>query len=125
MKASEIRRANKIGLNNPDMIASFHTPILSVSFQMGQDGIDLSSAPIVSGKRYGKAPESGISQNYADGVAEAGLSLANIDGERECSSVIWFRDREVFSYTGILTGRGSDGEPVILPIGDEFENLDF
>lgn len=125
MTREEIVKANKAGLshqNNNDVWFCYYTPTLNVAYELGREGVDLSTAPVVSGYRYGAAPESFISFNFAEGRKECGLSLAALDGEKEIGSSVWFADRQVYSYSGILSGKGSDGEPLILAF--EAENLD-
>jgi hypothetical protein len=121
--ADEIRKANLEGLNDPQSFWDYYTPTLSVALDLGRRGISLQDAPVVSGIRYGKAPDGGISNNYRDGISERGLSLAKIDGAEEVGSVVWFEGREEHRYTGILLPyKGSDGEALILAEG--VDNLD-
>ena len=119
----DIRTANKEGLESPAAFWDYRTPTLSVALDLGRRGINLQNAPVVSGIRYGKAPEGGISNNYRDGISERGLSLAKVDDADEIVSVIWFEGREERRYTGILLPyKGSDGEALILAEG--VDNLD-
>ena len=121
--ADDIRTANKEGLENPASFWDYRTPTLSIALDLGRRGISLQDAPVVSGIRYGKAPEGGISNNYRDGISERGLSLAKVDDADEIGSVIWFEGREERRYTGILLPyKGSDGEALILAEG--VDNLD-
>lgn len=117
-----IKEANALGYNNRDLFLSYYTPVLQQAFALGQIGINLSDAPVVSGIRYGKAPESGISHNYADDKSERGLSLAQEAGYKEIGSTIWFCDRKAYEYRGVKVGTGSDGETIILPL--HVENMD-
>lgn len=122
MKVSQkdITTANAAGLKHRDGSASwsYYTPVLQMAYNLGLDGVNLSDAPVVSGYRYGKVSEHGLSFNYADQKTEKGLSLAAIDGQPECSSVIWFRDRAKVAVSGVLLPlTGSDNEPLILPVG--------
>lgn len=118
----KILDANKYGLNDWQG-GDYHTPIYSVAMQLGVSGVNLSECPVVKGYRYGKAPWSGISQNYRDNCSEKGLSLACVNEEQETGSCIWFNDRQKFEYEGLLLPyKGSDGEPLILPFG--FEDFD-
>ena len=107
-----ILKANKAGLDGKDYF--YRTPVLTIAFNLGAKGIDLSSAPIVTGWRLGKAPESFVSVNYRDNVSEPGLSLMAIEGEKEHWSAGFINDRPKYTYTGILSGTGSDDEPCIL-----------
>ena len=121
--ADDIRTANKEGLSSPASFWDYRTPTLSIALDLGRRGISIQDAPVVSGIRYGKAPEGGISTNHRDGISERGLSLAKVDGEDEVGSVIWFEAREERRYTGILLPyKGSDGEVLILAEG--MDNLD-
>lgn len=118
----EIKKVNALGIQNPNAFWFWHTPVLQKAFNLGQLGIDLSDAPVVRGIRYGKAPESGISHNYADDKSERGLSLAQEAGCKEIGSTVWFGDRKAYEYRGVKVGTGSDGETIILPL--HVENLD-
>ena len=122
--AEDIRVANTYGMRNPDSYRSYYTPLLTHAMSLGQMGIDLRSAPIVRGWRYGAAPASGLSYNYANDNWERGLSLAALEGGQVTPSAeLFFSERKKYWYTGILVGTGSDAEPLILPIG-LIENLD-
>lgn len=113
-----ILKANKAGLKNPASLRSYYTPVLQVAFELGQQGVDLSGQPTVSGWRYGNIPDSGLSYNYRDRKSERGLSLAQLDGEPEVGSSMWFTDRKKIRVTGLLLPyRGSDGEALVLPYG--------
>lgn len=114
-----IIEANVYGLNVGWEGGSYYTPILEMARTLGCDGIDLRKAKVVTGYRYGKASEFGISQNYRDNISEKGLSLAALKGKKEIGSSMWFSDREKYEYTGIYVTKGSDGEPIILPFGFE------
>ena len=123
MKRAEILKANHNGLKNPDGFDSYYTPTLQVAYNLGQKGINLESQPDVSGERYGNIPESGLSYNYAAATSENGLSLANLNGEKEVGSTIWFADRKKVKVAGMLLPyKGSDGESLILTY--DVENLD-
>jgi len=116
----DILNANRYGLKQ--VYTSFWTPVLEVAYLLGYEGVDLTDAPVVTGYRYGSAPEMFVSNNYRDNVSEKGLSLAAINGQNEVGSSVWFSDRKKHEYTGVLSGTGSDGEPVILCF--DAENLD-
>lgn len=110
-----ILAANKHGLEHPNDEGSYYTPALEVAKELGRKGIDLKNQPDVTGYRYGKQPDSGLSTNYAEGRSERGLSLANLKGKKPVGSVIWFADRKRVKSTGMLLPyKGSDGEPLIL-----------
>lgn len=119
-----ILAANKAGMNNPnDYNTSYYTPAMQVAFEAGQKGIDLSKQPDVTGYRYGKAPDSGISTNYAEGRSERGLSLANLKGGKKVGSTIWFEGRKRYKYTGLLLPwKGSDGEPLIISYQTRYDD---
>jgi hypothetical protein len=114
-----ILQANAYGLRTGVNGGSYYTPIFEMARLLGMNGLDLSAAPVVSGYRYGDAPELGISRNYREDIAEHGLSLAAIDGGKEIGSCVWFCDRPIRRYNGVLVGTGSDDEAVILPFGFE------
>ena len=110
-----ILEVNRMGMQNPNAMWFFYTPSLQVAFDLGQDGVDLSQQPDVSGFRYGNIPDSGLSHNYMDDRSERGLSLAALDGQKEVGSSIWFCGRKEVKTSGLLLPRkGSDGEPLIL-----------
>jgi hypothetical protein len=114
-------KANQYGLEGGE--ASYYTPVLEIAARIGNIGIDLSRQPIVSGRRYGKAPETYISHNYRDDSSERGLSLMALDGHKDHWSIMTMSDRPVFNYTGILLPyTGSDDEPLILCL--DAEDLD-
>jgi len=121
-----ILKANQAGLKDreTDRWRSFYTPTLQVAYNLGQAGRDLSNAPEVRGYRYGPAPQSFISQNWRDDRSEHGLSLAALDGQEETWSAMFVWHRNVFYYSGLLVGRGADGEPVILCYEAEDYDLD-
>ena len=124
LKASTVIKANAAGLKHhgTSVFWSYYTPVLQAAYNLGLKGIDLSSAPIVKGIRYGEAPNSGLSTNYKSGKSELGLSLAQELGHPEIGSSIWFSDRNAYEYSGIKIGTGSDGETLILPL--HVEDLD-
>ena len=118
---ADIINANKSGLDNPDSLWSYHTPVLQVAYELGTRGIDLSTAPDVAGYRYGAVPTHGLSHNYRDDHSERGLSLVAINGQPAVASEIWFCDRKRVRVNGLLLPyKGSDGEPLILPYCVEY-----
>jgi len=120
MTRDRIIEINRLGINNPEAFGSFYTPVLQIAFDLGQQGIDLSQQPSVSGRRYGTIPTSGLSYNFADQRSERGLSLAAIYGHEDVGSVIWFAERKIVDVDGLLLPyTGSDGEPLILPYAVE------
>lgn len=119
----DIIRVNKQAIESGPTLKSYDTPIYKVAQGAGFDKIDLSTQPDVWALRYGSAPESGISQNYADDISERGLSVFKVFGDNEfvpnntgLRYEYFFGDRPVYGYKGMLLPyRGSDGEPLILP----------
>jgi len=112
----QILIANKEGLNGE--YVGYYTPILKVAYNLGCKGVDLSNNAIVSGFRYGKAPESFVSFNYAENFCENGLSIYTEKSVVRSE----FLNRERFEYTGLFSGTGSDDEVLILCF--DAENLD-
>jgi len=106
--------ANEYGLKNIDV--KYNTEVFRVAYYLGTKGIDLSHAKTVSGFRYGKAPRYFISKNKRDNFFENGLSMAKINGEKEASGTTdWYcYDFPKYKYSGLLSGRGSDDEALIL-----------
>ncbi len=105
---------------------------LNAAYEAGARGDDM---PIVTtGYRYGNAPESGRSYNYADNVHEKGLSMAGVDApldhdwEKTISALFVKGDRPKKAFQGWHDPdiRGSDGEPLLLnpmPINQEDRNF--
>lgn len=118
MTKEKILKANKAGLNND--FTSWWSPVLQAAHSWGLKGVDLSQCPVVKGYRYGKAPDGFISQNYVENTSESGLSLAWIEDGEKAGSSMWFSDRDIFEYEGVLLpSTGSDGEPLILAFDAE------
>lgn len=112
----QILEANKSGLEKD--YSGYYTPVLRVAHNLGLRGISLEEAETITAFRFGKAPESFVSWNYAENTSENGLSVYTE------KSVIRseFTGRQKYEYTGIVSGKGSDGETLILCF--EAENLD-
>ena len=103
---------------------SWYTPRLEMAYNLGYDGIEVDFENPVSGYRYGACPERN-SFNYAENRKEVGVSLAALDGQKEVGSSMWFCDREKVNVTGLLISeKGSDGEPLIIPL-DMDEQYDY
>lgn len=65
------------------------------------------------GYRYGAAPESGYSHNYATGRSECGVAMASVGMTPECRSFATLEARESrrrYYYRGIVAGTGGDDE---------------
>lgn len=104
--------------------SSYYTPALEAAYDLGREGIEIDFENIVVAERYGELPENGVSYNYRDGYKEKGVSAANIKGEEPVGSYIWFTDNVKIEFEGILLPvKGSDGEPLLLPLG--VEQYDF
>jgi len=116
----DIIEANRYGATHRNE-NPYRTPVLMVACDLGSRGILLDAAPTVSGYRYGRN-DVGVSSNYREGVSEQGLSLAALDGDAEVASAVWFEGPRVHCTGILLPYRGSDGEPLILPV--EGENWD-
>jgi hypothetical protein len=113
----QIKEANKEGMEGE--FRSYYTPVLDMSRNLGEMGIDLQDAPVVKGWRYGEAPENFISWNARDGAKEHGLSLMGLGDPPENENEegwqsMFFGNRKKYSYTGVYVGTGSDDEPIIL-----------
>lgn len=122
--AQHILTANAAGLRHGESgMWSYYTHILQVAYNLGCRGIDLSKQPVVSGWRYGQIPDSGLSKNYRDDISERGLSLMEADGADTVADwvsamYIVSGNRPVVHVTGVLLPyTGSDGEPLVLPVG--------
>lgn len=67
----------------------------------------------IVGYRFGKAPESGYSWNYAENCREAGVSMAAVGYAPECRSFATSdakSSRRKFYYIGEIAGEGGDDE---------------
>lgn len=114
----------KYGNDIESAVGKWHntaTSIESTAWQMGFDGEDLKE---VTGWRYGNIPEGGRSVNHEDQSFEKGVSLMRLDGEKEkktnqlkVAEMIFSsgkqRGKEIH-VKGYLSGRGADGEPLII-----------
>ena len=121
--AADIKNANLEGLESPDEYWAMYTPVLNQALNLGRMGIDLQDQPTVTGYRYGAAPDA-CSYNYREEVMEYGVSLARLEGGENWFAAAFFADRKEYRYQGVLLPTaGSDGEPLILLVG-EMENLD-
>ena len=117
--------ANK---NRDDYSISYYSPLLRAAQNLNYD---ISDQPVVSGARYGNAPECGLSYNFRDNCQEKGLSLAYILGDDKTKknevlnlTIALISDRPVIEFTGfLLKEKGADGEPLILPF-NVCENYD-
>jgi hypothetical protein len=83
---------------------------------------------IVVGYRYGKAPESGYSWNYAENKSEPGISMAKIghDDESNLFAVLNLKEKKVkkYYYLGEISGTGGDDEVVLTNL-KEISQDDF
>ena len=121
-----LKRAYNLGRKHAENgdYCSWYTPRLEMAYNCGYDGTGIDFDTIVTGYRYGYTP-SGCSYNYRDNRKEAGVSLAAINGQPEIGSSIWFPDRQKVQLSGLLiSDKGSDGEPLIIPL-DMDEQFDF
>ena len=110
----QILKANQKGLTQE--YTGYYTPILRIAFNLGFRGISLQSAETIKAFRFGKAPESFVSWNYAENTSENGLSVYTeksvVRGE--------FTDRKKYEYNGLVSGKGGDGETLILCFEAEY-----
>ena len=110
LSKEDFLEANEAGLRHKgtDNHWSYYTPSLQIAYNLGYENISLKDSDVVTGIRYGEAPEKGISTNYSENRSEKGLSLAQISGEKEIGSSNWFKDRKAFEYRGLkLPYKGS------------------
>jgi hypothetical protein len=104
----QILEANQTGLN--EEYTGYYTPVLRVAYNLGLKGISLQNAETATCFRFGKAPENYLSWNYSENTSENGLSVYTE------KSIIRseFLDRQKYEYTGLVSGKGGDGETLIL-----------
>lgn len=104
-------------------LCGWYTPILQAAYDLGYEGVEIDFTQIVKAERYGNLPN-GCSYNYAENKKEMGVSASNIVGCKEIGSSVWFSGRDKIQFEGILLPMtGSDGEPLLLPLG--IEQYDF
>jgi hypothetical protein len=89
----------------------------NVFFEAGRRGAQYPQ--YITGWRYGNIPECGQSHNYRDNIAEAGVSLMQVDGYdkiKTLSELGGINDRPVIRVGGYLHPFevGGDGEPLIV-----------
>lgn len=68
---------------------------------------------MIVGYRYGEAPESGHSWNYAENKPESGVSMAQWGYFKECGSFAVSEaasNRKKYYYIGEIAGEGGDDE---------------
>lgn len=126
---TDIRNAFAHGRNDlatGDLNICYHTPLLAVAYSLGAD-LGASLGPVVDGVRYGAIPVSGLSQNYREQTTEYGCSVisAGDDCDGSAGAHMFMGDRKRVAVRGVLIEgkRGSDGEPLLLPV-DTCEHLD-
>jgi hypothetical protein len=92
--------------------------VLRAAWLAGWLGLRLGAAVLC--ERYGKIPTSARSRNAATGCIEPGVSVirAGEDTVGSCGADLWMRGRPLVQFRGILIEgrRGSDGEPLVLPV---------
>ena len=93
----------------------FVYPVETIALGLGFDGKELE---YVNGWRYGDIPESGRSWNHMDDEYENGVSLIALDDEEKegITSIteMFLKDRPVVRVGGYYSGRGIDGEPLVI-----------
>jgi hypothetical protein len=119
----QIKKANEMGLRDASdgTWSCWWDKILNVAYELGQDGHDLSDQPVVDAHRWGDAPESGISVNHREDRAEKGCSCAYLDSNTsDCYGYMTHvSGAESVAIRGVLVpDTGSDGEPLILLVGN-------
>lgn len=118
----QIKKANAMGISDAKNGFWFcwWDKILNVAYELGQDGVDLSSAPVVDAHRWGAPPIDGISKNHAENRAEKGCSCAYLDSDPDdCYGYMTQASgADSVAIRGILVpDTGSDGEPLVLLSG--------
>lgn len=119
----QIKKANAMGLKDlaNGNWSCWWNKILNVAYELGQDGMDLSDSPVVKAHRWGDVPEDGISKNHAENRAENGCSCAWLDSNpNDCYGYMTQASgADCVEVSGVLVkDTGSDGEPLILLVGD-------
>ena len=98
--------------------------ILNTAYELGQDGLSLEDAHVVDAHRWGDVPEFGISVNHREDTAERGCSCAWLDSNPEdCYGYMsHVSGLDSVAIRGVLVpDTGSDGEPLVLLVGDGVE----
>ena len=127
LQISYLKKAYNLGkkhAQNGDW-SDWYTPRLKMAYDCGYDGIGIDFDNPVYGYRYGNTPTS-TSYNYLDNYLEYGVSLAALETyDKETSTSIFFHDRNKVEVYGLLLDKkGSDGEPLVIPL-DMTEQFDF
>jgi hypothetical protein len=119
----QIKKANKLGLRHRETgdYVCWWNKILGAAYELGQDGLDLCDSEVVAAHRWGQAPADGISVNHAEDRAERGCSCAWLD--RDSSNCYGYMSHasgaDCVAIWGVLVpDTGSDGEPLVLLVGD-------
>lgn len=120
---NEAFELGKVYAKNDWIPKSYYTPFLKVSFMVGYNECGL--GPIVNCERYGDMP-SEPSYNYREDRPEIGVSVIRAGNDTKGSSGahMFLSDRKLAQFDGMLIfgKRGSDGEPLVIPI--DFEIYD-
>ena len=118
---NDYKRAYNIGVKDAKRCGytSWYTPVLGAAYNLGYEGYTIDFDTVVTAERYGELPEgSNVSFNYRENTKELGVSVACLKGEEEVGSCMFFQDRQKVEVKGLLvSAKGSDGEPLILPLG--------
>lgn len=123
MKISEnrIRNANKAGLEHGDSeteMRFYEIPVLDVAYDAGRRGFSLGE--VVDCVRFGNIPENACSRNFANDTCEPGVSVisAGTDSKGSDGAEMFMSNRKKVSFRGMVVvgARGSDGEPLVVPV---------
>jgi hypothetical protein len=122
----QIKEANRLGLRHRETgdYVCWWNRILGTAYYLGWDGIDLSDAEVVGAHRWGHPHEDGISVNHAEDRAERGCSCAWLDSNpSDCYGYMSHASgSDCVAIRGVLVpDTGSDGEPLVLLVGDGVE----
>ena len=83
-------------------------------------GLQLADEPVRC-TRYGKLPPDGRSRNGATGEMEPGVSVVSAGDDSSSTAnftVAFIIDRPMYTFRGLVVEgrRGSDGEPLVIPL---------
>ena len=121
-----IRTAHREGLALSDhpfggqAIHDYATGPERAAFWAGFLGLQLADEPVRC-TRYGKLPPDGRSRNGATGEMEPGVSVISAGDDSSSTAnftVAFISDRPMYTFRGLVVEgrRGSDGEPLVIPV---------
>lgn len=122
-----IKTAYEAGLRHSDSETywSYYTGVLQAAYNLGWTKTEIDWT-VQACERLGYLPVAARSHNYASDTSEVGVSVTDCGDDHDGSrgACMFMGDRPVVKFHGVkIDRRGSDGEPLVLPV-DEYEMID-